>query len=61
MAQEPYFTYTDGSGTAHSVYYANAPSVDARFALARAHGMGVGMWRLGSEDQTLWADPTLQP
>ena len=61
VAQEPYFTYTDGSGIAHSVYYANAPSVDARFALARAHGMGVGMWRLGSEDQTLWADPTLQP
>jgi spore germination protein YaaH len=61
VAQEPYFTYTDGAGTAHSVYYANAPSVDARYALARAHGIGVGMWRLGSEDQTVWNDPTLQP
>jgi spore germination protein len=61
VAQEPYFTYTDGAGTAHTVYYANASSVDARFAVARAHGMGVGMWRLGSEDQTLWTDPSLQP
>jgi spore germination protein YaaH/chitodextrinase len=60
-AQEPYFTYTDGSGQPHTVYYANAPSVDARFAVARAHGIGVGMWRLGSEDQTVWNDPTLQP
>jgi spore germination protein YaaH/chitodextrinase len=61
VAQEPYVTYTDGAGTPHTVYYANAPSVDARFALARSHGMGVGMWRLGSEDQTVWADPSLQP
>ena len=61
VAQEPYFTYTDGAGIAHTVYYANAPSVDARFALARAHGLGVGMWRLGSEDQTVWNDPSLQP
>jgi spore germination protein len=61
VAQEPYFTYTDGSGTPHSVYYANASSVGARFAVARARGLGVGMWRLGSEDQTMWNDPTLQP
>jgi spore germination protein YaaH/chitodextrinase len=61
VAQEPYFTYTDGAGTAHTVYYANAPSVEARFALARSHGMGVGFWRLGSEDETVWADPSVQP
>jgi chitodextrinase len=61
VAQEPFFTYTDGAGTAHTVFYANASSVDARFALARAHAMGVGMWRLGSEDQTVWNDPSLQP
>jgi chitodextrinase len=61
VAQEPYFTYTDGAGTVHSVYYANAASVDARYAVARAQGIGVGMWRLGSEDQTVWNDPTLQP
>ena len=61
VAQEPYFTYADGSGTPHTVYYANAPSVEARFAVARAHGLGVGFWRLGSEDQTVWNDPTLQP
>jgi chitodextrinase len=61
VAQEPYFTYTDGAGTAHAVYYANAPSVDARFAVARTHGMGVGFWRLGSEDQSVWANSSVQP
>jgi spore germination protein YaaH len=61
VAQEPYFTYRDGAGAAHTVYYANAPSVEARFAIARAHGMGVGFWRLGSEDQALWSDPSVQP
>jgi spore germination protein YaaH len=61
VAQEPYFTYTDGAGTPHTVYYANASSVSARFAVARARGLGIGMWRLGSEDQTMWNDPSLQP
>jgi spore germination protein YaaH len=61
VAQEPYFTYTDTTSTQHTVYYANAPSVDARFAVARANGLGIGMWRLGTEDQTMWNDPTLQP
>ena len=61
VSQEPYFTYTDASGTSHSVYYATAASVQARFAVARANGIGVGMWRLGSEDQTMWNDPALQP
>jgi spore germination protein YaaH/chitodextrinase len=61
VAQEPYFTYPDATGVVHTVYFANAPSVDARFAVARANGIGVGMWRLGSEDQTVWNDPTLQP
>ena len=61
VSQEPYFTYTDASGTSHTVYYATAPSVQARFAVARAHGIGVGLWRLGSEDQTVWNDPAMQP
>jgi chitodextrinase len=61
VALEPYFTYTDGSGLPHAVYYANASSVDARFAVARTRGLGVGMWRLGSEDQTIWNVPSLQP
>jgi chitodextrinase len=60
VGREPYFTYTDASGTSHTVYFANAPSVDARFAVARANGLGVGMWRLGTEDQTMWNDPSLQ-
>jgi spore germination protein YaaH len=26
---------------------------------ARAHGYGIGVWRLGREDQALWSDPLL--
>jgi hypothetical protein len=25
--------------------------------LARDHGLGVGFWRLGNEDQSTWSDP----
>jgi spore germination protein YaaH len=60
-AQEPYFTYTDGSGVAHTAYYANALSVQGRLGQARAAGLGVGLWRLGDEDQETWNIPSLTP
>jgi spore germination protein YaaH len=61
IAQEPFFTYTDAAGVRHTAYYANAASVEARFALARAAGLGVGVWRLGDEDPAVWTIPSLQP
>jgi chitodextrinase len=61
VAQEPYFTYTDGSGVAHTAYYANAQSVQGRLGEARAAGLGVGLWRLGDEDQETWSIPSLKP
>ena len=61
VAQEPYFTYTDTSGVAHTAYYANAQSVQGRLGQARAAGLGVGLWRLGDEDQETWNIPSLKP
>jgi spore germination protein YaaH len=59
--QEPFFTYTDRLGTPHTAYYANAQSVQARLGQARAAGLGVGLWRLGDEDQETWNIPSLNP
>ena len=61
VAQEPYFTYTDTSGVVHTAYYANAQSVQGRLGQARAAGLGVGLWRLGDEDQETWNIPSLKP
>jgi spore germination protein YaaH len=61
VAQEPYFIYTDGSGVVHTAYYANAQSVQGRLGQARAAGLGVGLWRLGDEDQQTWSIPSLTP
>jgi hypothetical protein len=61
VAQEPYFTYTDTAGVVHTAYYANAQSVQGRLGQARAAGLGVGLWRLGDEDQETWNIPSLKP
>jgi spore germination protein YaaH/chitodextrinase len=59
IAQEPFFTYTDTAGVPHTAYYATAQSVHGRLGLARAAGLGVGLWRLGDEDQETWNIPSL--
>jgi spore germination protein YaaH len=61
VAQEPYFAYTDNAGISHTAYYANAQSVQGRLGQARAAGLGVGLWRLGDEDQETWNIPSLNP
>jgi spore germination protein YaaH len=61
IAQEPFFTYTDASGVSHTAYFATAQSVQGRLGLARAAGLGVGLWRLGDEDQETWTIPSLNP
>ncbi len=53
------FRYTDAGGTLHDVWYADATTVERRFALATARGLGIGVWRLGQEDQRLWDSPLL--
>ena len=55
------FGYVDAAGTRHEVWYPDATTVARRVRLARDRGLGVGFWRLGREDQRIWADPQIAP
>ena len=57
----PHFSYTDSQGDHHDVWYTDARSIAARVKLARDRGLGIGLWRLGREDQALWNDPVMGP
>ena len=55
-SQELTFTYS-AEGVTHQVWYLDAHAVRAVLAIGRAHGLAVGLWRLGREDQSLWSSP----
>jgi len=60
-AQESTFTYSAG-GQTHTVWYLDAQAIGQRFALAKARGLGgVGVWHLGTEDQSVWGNPLVAP
>jgi spore germination protein YaaH len=50
------FAYTR-AGVAHRVWYMDAQSIADCLQVAREYGLSGGVWRLGSEDQTLWSSP----
>ncbi len=58
-AADPHFSYVDGVGVSHSVWYSDQQSIGVRVALADSLGLGVGLWHLGSEDQSIWELPGL--
>jgi spore germination protein len=58
-AHETRFEYTDAAGVRHQVWASNAGAVLERMRLFRANGYGIGVWRLGREDQAMWTDPLL--
>jgi len=58
-AADPHFSYVDHNGVAHSVWYTDKQSLEVRVALAQSLGLGVGLWHLGSEDQSIWELPGL--
>ncbi len=58
-AAEPHFSYTDSSGVHHDVWYTDQQSLAARAQLAESLGLGIGLWHLGSEDQSIWELPQL--
>jgi spore germination protein YaaH len=58
-AADPHFSYTDSNGVHHDVWYSDQQSIAARVALAESLGLGVGLWHLGSEDQSIWELPGL--
>jgi spore germination protein YaaH len=54
------FSYTDGAGAHHDVWFTDSTTEATRIALAKTSGLGgVGIWRLGREDQRLWQNPLL--
>jgi spore germination protein YaaH len=59
VAEDPYFTYTNGEGVPHTVWYTDQQSIQARVELADSLGLGVGLWHLGAEDQSIWSLPGL--
>ncbi len=58
-AADPHFSYVDSAGVIHSVWYTDQQSIGLRVALAESLGLGVGLWHLGSEDQSIWELPGL--
>lgn len=53
--QEYWFTYRDAARVTHTVWYSERRSTEVRLASVAKHGLGgVGFWRLGGEDMTVW-------
>ncbi len=59
VAADPHFSYVDASGVPHSVWYTDQQSLGIRAQLAESLGLGIGLWHLGSEDQSIWELPQL--
>lgn len=57
------FTYrSSADGKTHTVWYLDSRATGLLFGLARARGLGgVGVWRLGTEDQSIWSQPLVAP
>jgi spore germination protein YaaH len=49
----------DENGTTRTVWYPDATTTVNRIGIARDHGLGIGFWRLGQEDDRVWSDPRL--
>jgi spore germination protein YaaH len=43
------------------VWYTNASTLGVRIQIAKARGLGVGLWRLGREDPQIWANSLIAP
>ncbi len=55
-ALNPTFAFDDPDSTSHIVWYLDAPTAYNQMRRALAAGSsGVGVWRLGSEDPSLWS------
>ena len=54
------FNYVEG-GVPHEVWFGDATTVSRRIRVAKVRGLGLGFWRLGTEDQRIWDDPQIAP
>jgi spore germination protein YaaH len=53
-SDEMTFAYTR-AGVRHTVFYLDGSAIAARLRVGLDAGLQVGVWRLGSEDQSLWS------
>lgn len=54
-SQSPYFTYVDGSGVTHNVWFENATSIGYKLDIVNNMNLsGAAMWRLGLENTDYW-------
>lgn len=60
LSGELSFSYAGAGGVTHDVWYMDAQSVLDILRIARHAGFQVGLWRLGSEDQSLWSSPLVR-
>ena len=58
-SQELTFHYSGADGITHVVWYMDAHAVDSILRIGEEAGLGVGLWRLGLEDQRLWRSGVL--
>lgn len=54
------FSYV-AAGVTHRVWCMDASAVAGLLRIGREHGLGVGLWRLGEEDQSLWSSSAVAP
>lgn len=51
----PFYTYTDESGVRHEVWFEDNDSIAKKVEVVNKYGFkGVGLWRLGYEEPSLW-------
>ncbi len=56
VAQAPWFVYTDAAGVAHEVWFEDARSIAAKFALIQEYGFrGAGYWNLNRPFPQNWS------
>lgn len=54
-SQSPYFTYVDGSGLTHNVWFENSTSIGYKLDIVNNLNLaGAAMWRLGLENTDYW-------
>jgi spore germination protein YaaH len=60
LSGELTFSYTGAGGVSHQVWYMDAQAILGILRVAHAGGFGIGLWRLGTEDQSLWSAPLMR-
>jgi peptidoglycan/xylan/chitin deacetylase (PgdA/CDA1 family)/spore germination protein YaaH len=54
-SREPWYTYAAGDGSIHTAWFSDAASLQPLVLDSLAAGLaGIGLWRMGTEDEGLW-------